>query len=69
MIWAENLLALGNNWAAENQFTTTTKSSTITTIKITSTTTTTTLSSATTTQVRLKFFEVFEIVSEHHNFF
>ncbi len=69
MIWAQNLLALGNNWAAENQFTTTTKSSTTTTIKITTTTTTTTISSATTTQVRPKFFKVFEIVSQHHSLF
>jgi hypothetical protein len=37
MIWAQNLLALGNNWAAENQVTiiTTTAS---TTIRITTTT-------------------------------
>ena len=37
MIWAQNLLALGNNWAAENQVTIkTTTASTI--IRITTTT-------------------------------
>jgi hypothetical protein len=53
MIWAQNLLALGNNWAAENQVTiqTTTSTTSRTSSSTTTTTRTSTASTTTTTQV------------------